>query len=116
VASLQRVGRDHAGWPGGICQHARDVAATDRWVTVASTIAELSAEVVWVAQGPPCEHPYVAFDVETGQRVDGGARSANEAYERDGAPVVARTTASSSESLGPRGEAAVPSVQRRGEV
>lgn len=71
VSALQEVSRDHAGGAGGICQHARDVVPMDRWVTVASTITDLTAGVMWVAKGPPCEHAYVPFAIATGEPIAG---------------------------------------------
>lgn len=59
--------RDHFGYPYAICRHPDGKkAAADQWRTNASVVMDLSAKVLWVAGGPPCQFEYFqyTFDVQ----------------------------------------------------
>lgn len=57
--------QDHFGYPYSICRHPDEgKPGVDQWRTNASVIMDLTAKVMWVAAGPPCQFGYerYAFD------------------------------------------------------
>ncbi|MBB4664237.1 C45 family autoproteolytic acyltransferase/hydolase [Conexibacter arvalis] len=64
VEDLMRALRDHVGHPDSICRHLRDDGPQPRSRTLASTVIDLTARQLWIADGNPCERPYldVALD------------------------------------------------------
>lgn len=58
VEDLQGFFRDHAGYPGSICAHAREGGAGK---TVASLISEPAAGRLHATFGSPCERAYVTY-------------------------------------------------------
>lgn len=67
VESARETLRDHFGHPYSICRHPDEKKeGVDQWRTNASVIMDLSAKVLWVAGGPPCQTIYsrYTFDVQ----------------------------------------------------
>ena len=60
VDTLQEACRDHANAPDSIYAHPRFDGDEH---TFASLIAAPAAGRMWVAKGPPCTHPYQAYEV-----------------------------------------------------
>ena len=58
VEYLKRVVRDHAGFPLSICRHA---SREDPATTNAAFIADLTAQVMYVAIGNPCVAEFKAY-------------------------------------------------------
>lgn len=57
--------RDHFAYPYSVCRHPDEKkAAKDQWRTNASVIMDLSAKVLWVAGGPPCQAEYFRYTFE----------------------------------------------------
>ena len=54
---MQEILRDRATEPDALCRHAEDDPTTD-FITFASVIAEPAKGQMWVAVGPPDQHPY----------------------------------------------------------
>lgn len=54
---MQEILRDRATEPDALCRHAEDDANSD-FITFASVIAEPARGQMWVAVGPPDQHPY----------------------------------------------------------
>jgi isopenicillin-N N-acyltransferase-like protein len=63
ASDLMALARSHLDPGGQICDHG---AVDPDWVTVASTVTDLTDGVMWVAAGPPCEHDYVPIDIVGG--------------------------------------------------
>jgi isopenicillin-N N-acyltransferase like protein len=62
VKEIMRTLKDHFGFPRSICRHPDEKeAGKDRWRTNASVIMDLGARVLWLAEGPPCQHDYQRF-------------------------------------------------------
>jgi isopenicillin-N N-acyltransferase-like protein len=61
---MRAAARDHRGTPYGICRHP-DPQQLDarRTMTVGAVLIDLDARVMHVANGPPCENEYVAFNL-----------------------------------------------------
>lgn len=53
---------DHDNHPSSICRHPSKEGAFAE-VTLASTVMDLDAGVMWMTQGPPCETEYQRWDV-----------------------------------------------------
>jgi len=54
--------KDHFGYPYSVCRHAdQQNPWHDQWQTNASVIMDLTAQVMWIAPGPPCEVEYQRF-------------------------------------------------------
>lgn len=61
VEALKAILRSHDNAPNGVCGHPDPRAhPLQSRCTVASVIADLSAGVAWIADGPPCSHDYAA--------------------------------------------------------
>jgi isopenicillin-N N-acyltransferase-like protein len=54
---MQEILRDRATEPDTLCRHMEDDLSTD-FFTFASVIAEPAKGQMWVAVGPPGQHPY----------------------------------------------------------
>lgn len=62
VKSLQAIQRDHVNHPDSICNHAEDfINPLDREKTICSMVMDLTARVMHVAWGNPCQNPYHAI-------------------------------------------------------
>jgi isopenicillin-N N-acyltransferase-like protein len=62
VESLQALLRDHVNWPDSICMHENLADPLyEREQTLISLVMDLTARVMWVAPGPPCERDYIAY-------------------------------------------------------
>jgi len=58
--------KDHFGHPYSVCRHADQKKPWyDQWQTNASVIMDLTAQVMWIAPGPPCENEYQRFTFDT---------------------------------------------------
>jgi isopenicillin-N N-acyltransferase like protein len=57
VATMQEILRDRACYPDALCRMPGDIAGSDT-ITFASIIAAPTRGEMWVAVGPPNEHPY----------------------------------------------------------
>ena len=67
-SDLVALTSDHAGGDTGICMHwPADAGPTDRWQTVATVIADLTAGRMWVGAGLPCQRDLVELDVASGE-------------------------------------------------
>jgi isopenicillin-N N-acyltransferase-like protein len=54
--------QDHFGYPYSICRHPDEKKrSVDQWRTNASVIMDLTAKVMWVAAGPPCQFAYERY-------------------------------------------------------
>ncbi|MSO80384.1 MAG: hypothetical protein EXQ97_01810 [Alphaproteobacteria bacterium] len=61
---------DHFGYPNAICRHPDErQPAAKRTMSNASLILDLDDRVMWVANGPPCCNPYVAYPLGAGAAV-----------------------------------------------
>jgi isopenicillin-N N-acyltransferase-like protein len=59
VKSLQAIQRDHVNHPDSICNHAENVGSPlDREKTICSLVMDLTARVMHIAWGNPCQNPY----------------------------------------------------------
>src|SRR5215475_7684893 len=63
-AHMRDAATDHAGAPYAICRHP-DPKQPDakRTMTAGAVLIDLDARVMHAANGPPCEHDYVAFSL-----------------------------------------------------
>jgi isopenicillin-N N-acyltransferase-like protein len=58
--------KDHFGHPYSVCRHVDPKKPWhDQWQTNASVIMDLTARVMWIAPGPPCEYEYQRFTFDT---------------------------------------------------
>lgn len=65
VKSLQAIQRDHINFPSAICNHVNaDSDPLDREKTINALVMDLTAKVMHIAWGNPCENPYHAFHLE----------------------------------------------------
>ena len=63
VGSFQRVFQDHFSQPNSICRHVDErVDGIKQWVTLYSTIMDLSEPAMYVARGYPCQSRYEKVD------------------------------------------------------
>jgi isopenicillin-N N-acyltransferase-like protein len=53
----------------GICCHPSVQRTPTDWQTIASTVTDLTDGIMWVAAGPPCEHPYAGIGVRDAEQV-----------------------------------------------
>ena len=49
---------DHFGYPRSICRHFEEKGGVGQYETVASIIMDLTAGILYVSNGPPCENEY----------------------------------------------------------
>jgi len=62
IKSLQAIQRDHVNHPDSICNHAEDVISPlDREKTICSLVMDLTARVMHISWGNPCQNPYHAI-------------------------------------------------------
>lgn len=65
VKSLQAIQRDHINFPSAICNHVNaESDPLDREKTINALVMDLTAKVMHIAWGNPCENPYHAFHLE----------------------------------------------------
>ena len=65
VKSLQAIQRDHINFPSAICNHVnKESDPLDREKTINALVMDLTAKVMHIAWGNPCENPYHAFHLE----------------------------------------------------
>jgi isopenicillin-N N-acyltransferase-like protein len=58
--------KDHFGHPLSVCRHPEEEKPWhDQWRTNASVIMDLTAKVMWVAAGPPCENEYQRYTFDS---------------------------------------------------
>ena len=58
-ALVREAMSDHFGHPNSVCNHPDESRhPLDRYVTVASSLVDLSTGDYWLAQGTPCEHDF----------------------------------------------------------
>ncbi|MDI3341533.1 MAG: C45 family autoproteolytic acyltransferase/hydrolase [Sphaerobacter sp.] len=60
VAVMQEILRSREGWPDALCRWPEDDAESDV-MTFASVIARPTRGEIWVAVGPPDQHPYQRY-------------------------------------------------------
>lgn len=61
LVDVQKLLRDHEGYPRSICRHANDDLRTGIWETIFSVIIEPHARRMHISRGTPCEHPYEVY-------------------------------------------------------
>ena len=62
VRTLQSIQRDHLGYPDSICNHAENqTTPMDREKTINSMVMDLTARVMYLAWGNPCNNPYFTY-------------------------------------------------------
>jgi len=65
IKTLQTIQRDHVNFPDSICNHADDVDdPLDREKTINAMVMDLSARVMHIAWGNPCENPYHTYHLD----------------------------------------------------
>ncbi|WP_019547913.1 C45 family autoproteolytic acyltransferase/hydolase [Streptomyces sulphureus] len=65
-ADVVAVLRDDWSHPDGICRYPdADVPLADQVSTVYSVVMDLNARTLWIAPGPPREHAYIRWDLDT---------------------------------------------------
>ncbi|MFF9373517.1 C45 family autoproteolytic acyltransferase/hydrolase [Streptomyces griseoluteus] len=65
-ADVVRVLRDDWSYPDGICRWPDpDVPAKDQVSTVYSIVMDLTTRTLWIAPGPPRDHAYTRWDLDT---------------------------------------------------
>ena len=65
IKSLQSIQRDHINHPDSICNHAVDVPdALDRQKTINALVIDLTAKVMHLAWGNPCQNPYHTYHLD----------------------------------------------------
>lgn len=66
VKSLQAIQSDHINFPNSICNHAfEDDIPMDREKTINALVIDLSARVMHIAWGNPCESDFHTYHLET---------------------------------------------------
>lgn len=62
---MHKAASDHFGAPNAICRHP-DPRQPDakRTITAGAVLIDLDARIMHVANGPPCQNPYVPFSVK----------------------------------------------------
>lgn len=66
IKSLQAIQQDHINYPDSICNHAMDYPdPLDRQKTINALVIDLTARVMHLAWGNPCENPYHTYHLET---------------------------------------------------
>lgn len=63
VADVQRILRDHEGYPRSLCRHPNDDPATGFWETVFSVILEPGERRMHLSRGTPCTHEYDVYEL-----------------------------------------------------
>jgi isopenicillin-N N-acyltransferase-like protein len=62
VGDVQACLRDHDNYPDSICRHIHpDDPPQEACVTVVSTVMDLDARTLWLADGPPCERVFERY-------------------------------------------------------
>ena len=62
LQDMQAVLRDHLNQPHSICRHPDPrIDKLEEIISLASVMMDLESGVLQVAEGPPCQHPYVPF-------------------------------------------------------
>lgn len=65
VKTLQGIQRDHMNFPNSICNHSiEDIDPLDREKTVNSMVIDLTARVMHLAWGNPCENMYHTYHLD----------------------------------------------------
>lgn len=65
IKSLQSIQRDHINHPDSICNHAMDYAdPLDRQKTINALVIDLTAGVMHLAWGNPCQNPYHTYHLD----------------------------------------------------
>jgi isopenicillin-N N-acyltransferase-like protein len=65
IRTLQAIQRDHVNFPSSICNHTEeDTDPLDREKTINSIVMDLTARVIHIAWGNPCQNPYHTFHLE----------------------------------------------------
>jgi isopenicillin-N N-acyltransferase-like protein len=65
VKSLQAIQRDHINHPDSICNHATDYPdPLDRQKTINALVIDLTAGVMHLAWGNPCQNPYHSYHLD----------------------------------------------------
>jgi isopenicillin-N N-acyltransferase like protein len=64
VRDVERLLRDHDGYPRSICRHANDDPLTGFWQTVFSVIIEPEARQMHIARGVPCRRQYETYGMK----------------------------------------------------
>jgi isopenicillin-N N-acyltransferase-like protein len=64
VKSLQAIQRDHMNHPNSICNHAVDDIPLDREKTINALVIDLTARILYLAWGNPCENQYHTYYME----------------------------------------------------
>lgn len=66
IKSLQAIQQDHINYPDSICNHAIDYPdPLDRQKTINALVIDLTAGVMHLAWGNPCENSYHTYHLET---------------------------------------------------
>jgi isopenicillin-N N-acyltransferase like protein len=62
VADVQESLRDHDNYPDSVCRHYnREDPPEEACVTVVSVVMDLEDRILWITDGPPCEHVYEPY-------------------------------------------------------
>lgn len=65
IKSLKAILRDHINYPNSICNHAEhDLDPLDREKTINSLVIDLTAKVMHLAWGTPCQNSYHSYHLE----------------------------------------------------
>jgi len=65
IKSIQTIQRDHVNLPNSICNHSDvDSDPLDREKTINSMVMDLTAKVMHLAWGNPCENAYHTYHLE----------------------------------------------------
>ena len=65
IKSLQAIQRDHINHPDSICNHAVDYPdLLDRQKTINALVIDLTARVMHLAWGNPCQNPYHTYHLD----------------------------------------------------
>jgi isopenicillin-N N-acyltransferase-like protein len=65
IKSLQTIQRDHFNYPDSICNHAVDYSDPfDREKTINALVIDLTARVMHLAWGNPCQNPYHTYHLD----------------------------------------------------
>lgn len=61
IEYIKKCMSNHEGYPESICSHGD--AEDSSWQTIASVIYDLDDKKAYVCCGPPCENPYMEFEI-----------------------------------------------------
>jgi isopenicillin-N N-acyltransferase-like protein len=65
VKSLQTIQRDHVNFPSSVCNHTdEDMDPFDREKTINAIVIDLTARLMHIAWGNPCQNPYHTFHLD----------------------------------------------------